>query len=100
MRKGLIEVIILVFGVLGYMATPMAQVNHVSINSRQFELNNEPQLKINIVAQNDDASRLRFYIRQLDGNLDGRNVLQQKLAVQSINRFLLQLKGTDIVSDS
>lgn len=100
MRKGLIEVIILVFGVLGYIATPMAQVNHVSINSRQFELNNEPQLKINIVAQNDDASRLRFYIRQLDGNLDGRNVLQQKLVVQSINRFLLQLKGTDIVSDS
>ncbi|RPA64606.1 hypothetical protein EGC86_04910 [Shewanella frigidimarina] len=100
MRKGLIEVIILVFGVLGYIATPMAQVNHVSINSRQFELNNEPQLKINIVAQNDDASRLRFYIRQLDGNLGGRNVLQQKLVVQSINRFLLQLKGTDIVSDS
>jgi FimV-like protein len=100
MRKGLIEVIILVFGVLGYIATPMAQVNHVSINSRQFELNNVPQLKINIVAQNDDASRLRFYIRQLDENFDGNKVQQQKLAVQSINRFLLQLKGTDIVSDS
>ncbi|WP_351016205.1 FimV/HubP family polar landmark protein [Shewanella sp. AC91-MNA-CIBAN-0169] len=99
MRKGLIEVIILVFGLLGYIATPIAQVNHVSINSRQFELNNLPQLKINIVAQNDDASRLGFYIRQLDGSLDGNKVVQQKLAVQSINRFLLQLKGTDIISD-
>jgi FimV-like protein len=99
MRKGLIEVIILVFGLLGYIATPMAQVNHVSINSRQFELNNLPQLKINIVAQNDDASRLGFYIRQLDDSLDGNKVVQQKLAVQSINRFLLQLKGTDIISD-
>ncbi|WP_392341797.1 FimV/HubP family polar landmark protein [uncultured Shewanella sp.] len=99
MRKGLIEVIILVFGLLGYIAMPMAQVNHVSINSRQFELNNLPQLKINIVAQNDDASRLGFYIRQLDDSLDGNKVVQQKLAVQSINRFLLQLKGTDIISD-
>jgi FimV-like protein len=99
MRKGLIEVIILVFGLLGYIATPMAQVNHVSINSRQFELNNLPHLKINIVAQNDDASRLGFYIRQLDDSLDGNKVVQQKLAVQSINRFLLQLKGTDIISD-
>ncbi|WP_351009835.1 FimV/HubP family polar landmark protein [Shewanella sp. S1-58-MNA-CIBAN-0166] len=99
MRKGLIEVIILVFGLLGYIATPMAQVNHVSINSRQFELNNLPQLKINIVAQNDDASRLGFYIRQLDDSLAGNKVVQQKLAVQSINRFLLQLKGTDIISD-
>ncbi|WP_350998543.1 FimV/HubP family polar landmark protein [Shewanella sp. TB7-MNA-CIBAN-0143] len=99
MRKGLIEVIILVFGLLGYIATPMAQVNHVSINSRQFELNNLPHLKINIVAQNDDVSRLGFYIRQLDDSLDGNKVVQQKLAVQSINRFLLQLKGTDIISD-
>ncbi|MBB1440387.1 hypothetical protein H5202_17240 [Shewanella sp. SG41-4] len=100
MRKGLIEVIIFVFGLLGYIATSMAQVNHVSINSRQFELNNLPQLKINIVAQNDDASRLGFYIRQLDDSLDGRNVLQQKLTVQGINRFLLQLSGTDIINDS
>ncbi|MGI2146337.1 FimV/HubP family polar landmark protein [Shewanella frigidimarina] len=96
MRKGLIEVIILVFGLLGYIATPMAQVNHVSINSRQFELNNVPQLKMNIVAQNDDASRLRFYIRQLD---DGQ-FQQQTLSVQSINRFLLQLNGTDVINDN
>ncbi|AZG71823.1 FimV/HubP family polar landmark protein [Shewanella livingstonensis] len=95
MRKGLIEVIILVFGLLGYIAAVSAQVNHVSINSRQFELNTLPQLKVNLVAQNDDVSRLGFYIRQLDNG----NVKQQKLAVQGINRFLLQLNGTDIISD-
>ncbi|WP_137224742.1 FimV/HubP family polar landmark protein [Shewanella sp. MEBiC00475] len=96
MRKGLIEVIILVFGLLGYVTAAMAQVNHVSINSRQFDLNSVPQLKVNIVAQNDDVSRLEFYIRQLD---DGQ-FQQQKLSVQSINRFLLQLNGTDVINDS
>ncbi|QDE32847.1 FimV/HubP family polar landmark protein [Shewanella polaris] len=95
MRKGLIEVIILVFGLLGSVTAAMAQVNHVSINSRQFELNSVPQLKVNVVAQNDDVSRLGFYIRQLDDD----QFLQQKLIVQGINRFLLQLHGTNVISD-
>lgn len=96
MRKGLIEAIILGFGLLSYIATAMAQVNHVSINSRQFEVNHLPQLKVNVVAQNDDVSRLGFYIRQLENN----KVEQQKLTVQAINRFLLQLNGSEIISDS
>ena len=96
MRKGLIEAIILGFGLLSYIATAMAQVNHVSINSRQFEVNHLPQLKVNVVAQNDDVSRLGFYIRQLENNKVG----QQKLTVQAINRFLLQLNGSEIISDS
>jgi hypothetical protein len=45
-------------------------VDHVNINSRQFELNKVARLKVNIVAQNDDVSRLGFYIHQLyDGNV-------------------------------
>jgi FimV-like protein len=95
MRKGLIEVGIIVFGLLGNIAAVTAQVDHVSINSRQFELNKVARLRVNIVAQNDDVSRLGFYIRQLD---DG-NVHQQKLTVQGINHFLFQLSGTDVVSD-
>ncbi|WP_351088551.1 FimV/HubP family polar landmark protein [Shewanella sp. S1-49-MNA-CIBAN-0167] len=95
MRKGLIEVGIIVFGLLGNIAAVTAQVDHVSINSRQFELNKVARLRVNMVAQNDDVSRLSFYIRQLD---DG-NVQQQKLTVQGINHFLFQLSGTDVVSD-
>ncbi|WP_350431984.1 FimV/HubP family polar landmark protein [Shewanella sp. H8] len=95
MRKGLIEAIILAFGLLGYVTTAMAQVNHVSINSRQFELNSVPQMKVNVVAQIDDVSRLGFYVRQLDNG----KFKQQKLSVQMINRFLLQLDGTDIIRD-
>jgi FimV-like protein len=95
MRKGLIEVGIIVCGLLGNITATLAQVVHVSINSRQFELNKQPRLKVNVVAQNDDVSRLGFYIRQLDNG----NVEQQKLTVNRINRFLFQLSGTDVVSD-
>ncbi|MEH6465708.1 MAG: hypothetical protein V7771_17640 [Shewanella psychromarinicola] len=74
MRKGLIEVGIIVFGLLGNIAAVTAQVDHVSINSSQFELNQIARLRVNIVAQNDDVSRLGFYIHQL---YDGKVQQQQ-----------------------
>jgi hypothetical protein len=95
-RKGLIEVGIIVFGLLGNMVAVTAQVDHVSNNSRQFELNKVARLRVNMVAQNDDVSRLSFYIRQLDNG----NVEQQKLTVNRINCFLLQLNGTAIITDT
>jgi hypothetical protein len=66
MRKGLIEVGIIAFGLLGNITAVAAQVDRVSINSRQFELNKVARLRVNMVAQNDDVSRLRFYIQPLD----------------------------------
>jgi len=95
MRKGLIEVSIIVMGLLANITAVSAQVNHVSINSRQFELNSVPRLKVNVVAQNDDVSQLVFYIRQRqDGEIE-----LQTLTVTSINHFLLQLNGSRIISD-
>ncbi|MGX9461686.1 FimV/HubP family polar landmark protein [Shewanella sp. A14] len=95
MHKGLIEIIILVFGLLGYIASAMAQVNHLSINSRQFELNSLPQFKVNVVARHDDVSQLTFYLRQFHkGEFE-----QQKLTMQRINRYLLQLNGSGVISD-
>jgi hypothetical protein len=49
MRKGLIEVGIIVFGLLGNMVAVTAQVDHVSNNSRQFELNKVARLRVKMM---------------------------------------------------
>ncbi|MGI2170274.1 FimV/HubP family polar landmark protein [Shewanella sp. MF05960] len=95
MRKRLYRVLFLVFGLCVNAQQALAQVNHVSINSRQSELNQQPRLKLNVVAQNDDLSQLSFYIRQqVDGDMQ-----QQRLSIQPINRFLVQLNGKKLVTD-
>ncbi|GGQ15237.1 FimV/HubP family polar landmark protein [Shewanella litoralis] len=95
MRKRLYKVLFFAFGLCVYAQQALAQVNHVSINSRQSELSEQPRLKVNVVAQNDDWSQLSFYIRQkIDGDMQ-----QQRLSIQPINRFLVQLNGKESVTD-
>ncbi|MCU8041223.1 FimV/HubP family polar landmark protein [Shewanella oncorhynchi] len=73
-------------------APSMAQVSHVSINSRMFELGAYPKLRVNVIADNQDMSRLEFVVQQASG--------EERLMVEEINRFLVLLTGVEDVKDS
>jgi len=72
-------------------APSMAQVSHVSINSRMFELGGYPKLRVNVIADNQDMSRLEFVVQQAGG--------EEKLMVEELNRFLVLLTGVEDVKD-
>jgi FimV-like protein len=95
MHKGsLVSRLLLIL--VSLLALPVqAKLNHVSINSRQFELGQYPQLKINIVSEQSEAAGLAFYVKQRQGNED----LLEKLMVQPINNYLLMVTGTENVTD-
>ncbi|MGI2066985.1 FimV/HubP family polar landmark protein [Shewanella sp. MF08487] len=73
-------------------APSMAQVSHVSVNSRMFELGGYPKLRVNVIADNQDMSRLEFVVVQAGG--------EEKLMVEELNRFLVLLTGVEDVKDS
>ncbi|MGL5046191.1 MAG: FimV/HubP family polar landmark protein [Shewanella sp.] len=70
----------------------MAQVSHVSINSQMFELGAHPKLRVNVIADNQDMSRLAFVVQQASG--------EERLMVEELNRFLVLLIGVEDVKDS
>ncbi|WP_413494224.1 FimV/HubP family polar landmark protein [Shewanella baltica] len=72
-------------------AQSMAQVSHVSVNSRMFELGGYPKLRVNVIADNQDMSRLEFVVQQAGG--------EEKLMVEALNRFLVLLTGVEDVKD-
>ena len=72
-------------------APSMAQVSHVSVNSRMFELGGYPKLRVNVIADNQDMSRLEFVVQQAGG--------EEKLMVEELNRFLVLLTGFEDVKD-
>ena len=72
-------------------APSMAQVSHVSVNSRMFELGGYPKLRVNVIADNQDMSRLEFVVQQAGS--------EEKLMVESLNRFLVLLTGVEDVKD-
>ena len=72
-------------------APSVAQVSHVSVNSRMFELGGYPKLRVNVIADNQDMSRLEFVVQQAGG--------EEKLMVESLNRFLVLLTGVEDVKD-
>lgn len=72
-------------------APSMAQVSHVSVNNRMFELGSYPKLRVNVIADNQDMSRLEFVVQQA-----GR---EEKLMVEELNRFLVLLTGVEDVKD-
>ncbi|MCI2964895.1 fimbrial protein FimV [Shewanella sp. N2AIL] len=72
-------------------ASSMAQVSHVSVNSRMFELGGYPKLRVNVIADNQDMSRLEFVVQQAGG--------EEKLMVEELNRFLVLLTGVEDVKD-
>jgi len=69
----------------------MAQVSHVSVNSRMFELGGYPKLRVNVIADNQDMSRLEFVVQQAGS--------EEKLMVEELNRFLVLLTGVEDVKD-
>lgn len=72
-------------------AQSMAQVSHVSVNSRMFELGGYPKLRVNVIADNQDMSRLEFVVQQAGS--------EEKLMVEALNRFLVLLTGVEDVKD-
>lgn len=80
-------------GLLALMcsATVVAQVSHVSINSRMFELGAYPKMRLNVITDNQDMTRLEFVVHQSTG--------EEKLMAQQLNRFLILLTGVEDVTD-
>lgn len=72
-------------------ASSMAQVSHVSINNMMFELGTYPKMRLNVITDNQDITRLEFVLRQSSG--------EEKLMAQELNRFLVLLTGVEDVKD-
>lgn len=86
MRAGLLMLVLML---LTFVAR--AETAHVSINQRMFELGHLPMLKVNVVADSEDMTRLEFIVRQRGAS--------EKLMVQPINRYMVLLLGIDEVTD-
>ncbi|MGI2854799.1 FimV/HubP family polar landmark protein [Shewanella algae] len=86
MRAGLLMLVLML---LTFVAR--AETAHVSINQRMFELGHLPMLKVNVVADSEDMTRLEFIVRQQGAS--------EKLMVQPINRYMVLLLGIDEVTD-
>ncbi len=69
-----------------------ARLSHVSINKSQFTLGEYPRLRVNIVSERSDLSRLEFVVRQ--------GTREEKLMVEPLNNFMLLLFGVDNVTDA
>ncbi|MDI5833508.1 FimV/HubP family polar landmark protein [Shewanella xiamenensis] len=72
-------------------AAVQAQVSHVSINNRMFELGAYPKMRVNVISDNQDMTRLEFALHQSTG--------EEKLMVEQLNRFLVLLTGVEDVTD-
>ena len=72
-------------------AAVQAQVSHVSINNRMFELGAYPKMRVNVISDSQDMTRLEFALHQSTG--------EEKLMVEQLNRFLILLTGVEDVTD-
>ncbi|WP_342197593.1 FimV/HubP family polar landmark protein [Shewanella algae] len=86
MRAGLLMLVLMLL-----TSVARAETAHVSINQRMFELGHLPLIKVNVVADSEDMSRLEFIVRQQGA--------AEKLMVQPINRYMVLLLGIDEVTD-
>lgn len=80
------------FLLLSLQGVAVAHVSHISINSRMFEVGNYPKLRLNVIADNRDLSRLAFVVVQNSG--------EEKLMAEQLNRYLILLTGVEDVIDS
>jgi len=71
-------------------AAVQAQVSHVSINNRMFELGAYPKMRVNVISDNQDMTRLEFVLHQSSG--------EEKLMAEQLNRFLILLTGVEDVA--
>ncbi|WP_372871533.1 FimV/HubP family polar landmark protein [Shewanella sp.] len=88
----MIRLLILALLLGGLLPSAEARLSHVSINKSQFTLGEHPRLRVNIVSERSDFSRLEFVVRQSKG--------EEKLMVEPLNNFMLLLTGVENVSDS
>lgn len=86
MRAGLLMLVLMLL-----TSVARTETAHVSINQRMFELGHLPMLKVNVVADSEDMTRLEFIVRQQGA--------AEKLMVQPINRYMVLLLGIDEVTD-
>ncbi|GAB1143554.1 MAG: FimV/HubP family polar landmark protein [Shewanella algae] len=86
MRAGLLMLVLMLL-----TSVARAETAHVSINQRMFELGHLPLIKVNVVADSEDMTRLEFIVRQ--------HGAAEKLMVQPINRYMVLLLGIDEVTD-
>ncbi|UJF21997.1 FimV/HubP family polar landmark protein [Shewanella sp. OMA3-2] len=82
--------------VLTYSQVLSAQVSHISINSRQFELDQPPVLKVNFIDKHIDLSLYQFAIKQTQ---DQHSVMQV-LTAETVNPYLLHVQGDKEVTDT
>ena len=95
MYKSMMSAVIMVFILAIFSANVIAEVSHVSINSRQFELNEQPKLKLNLIAKKVEITDLAFHIKHIEAG----EPVTQVLVLHSINDYLLQVIGTQVVTD-
>lgn len=89
----MIRLFILALLLMVQALTPaQARLSHVSINKSQFTLGEYPRLRVNIVSERSDLSRLEFVVRQ--------GTREEKLMVEPLNNFMLLLFGVDNVTDA
>lgn len=87
------KIIILAFVTLAlFSTTVIAEVSHVSINQRLFELGGYPKLKVNIVSSHKNPNKVQFFLRQSVG--------EERLVAKSLNSFSLLVSGVEDVVDS
>lgn len=86
-----VSFIISMLSIFLYSSCILAQVEHISLNERLFEVGKLPMVKLNIVTTNQDISDLEFILVQENN--------EEKLIVQQLNQFSLLLMGLDIVTD-
>lgn len=76
---------------LSFSAYSVAQVSHVSLNGPMFELGSHPKMRLNVISDDQELTRLAFWVRQASG--------EEKLMAQPVNRFLVLLTGVEDVTD-
>ncbi|MBT1444094.1 hypothetical protein KJI95_06095 [Shewanella sp. JM162201] len=88
----MIRAFFVVLLLLGLALPAAARVSHVSINKSQFTLGEHPRLRVNVVSDKGDFSRIEFLIRQ------GKS--EEKLMLEPVNNFLVLLTGVEDVTDA
>ncbi|MGE6433805.1 hypothetical protein [Shewanella baltica] len=91
--KRVFSIFLVLFYVAWLFFTPYvnAQVEHISLHKRLFELGKLPMLKLNIVVSSDELVNLEFVLAQHND--------EEVLLVQQLNPFMLLLLGVVPVTD-
>ncbi|QDE32846.1 FimV/HubP family polar landmark protein [Shewanella polaris] len=73
----------------------IAQISNISIDTIPFESGQSPKLTVNIITDQDDLSRLTFYLRQIYQD----NIVLEKLDVEQRDGDVFVLSGTEKIRD-